>query len=376
MRGGADWVDHEPPFSTRTWSGWSGSSPGGSPRFARNTSCGGWEAGDPNRGVVAMIGAAGGAAGTTSALARTTGGLERLLLPLVVVAGALGVALPAPGRSVDGAGGIDPTLAVLVLTAGLSLEMAGARQLRARLGRMAGALAAGTVALPVLAWALSRAATGGVRDGILAVGVAPAEVASLALTGLAGGEVPVAAALLAGTTVVTVVVAGPVLSLLAPTAGLHPVDLLTTLALVVAAPLAAGAALAPLVRRRPRAVELGRLVGLLALLVLLWEVASQVRLDARYLVAAGLLLAFLAGGASLGALVAHGVEPAGRPGLLLPLAMRDFAVAAGIATAAFGPGSAGVLGIYGLLVLFFGTVAAWRSRRAERRPRERPQGAA
>ena len=328
-----------------------------------------------------MIGATGRAAGratgTTSALARVADGIERLLLPLVVIVGAAGVALPAPGRSVDGAGGIDPTLAVLVLTAGLSLGKAGVRrQLQTRIRRVAGALVAGTVVLPVLAWALSRAATGGVRDGILAVGVAPAEVASLALTGLAGGEVPVAAALLAASTVVTVVAAGPILSLLAPTAGLHPVGLLTTLALVVAAPLAAGAALAPLVRRWPRAVDLGRLVGLLALLVLLWEVASQVSLDARYLVAAGLLLAFLVGGASLGALVARGVEPAGRPGLLLPLAMRDFAVAAGVAVAAFGSGSAGVLGIYGLFVLAFGTVAAWRSHHAGRRAREKLGGAA
>lgn len=313
-----------------------------------------------------MIDVEGCAPGAASALARTASALERLLLPLVVAVGALGVALPAPGRSVDGAGGIDPTLALLVLTAGLSLEMVGVRQLQTRKGRMLGVLTIGTVVLPVLAWALSRAAAGGVRDGMLAVGVAPAEVASLALTGLAAGEVPVAAALITASIVVSVLTAGPILSLLAPAAGLHPVGLLTTLALVVAAPLAVGATLAPLVRRWPRAADLGRLPGLLALLVLAWEVASQVSLDARYLVAAGLLLAFLAGGASLGTLVARGVEPAGRPGLLLPLAMRDFAVAAGIATAAFGPGSAGVLGIYGLLVLIFGTVAAWRSSRRVR----------
>jgi hypothetical protein len=90
----------------------------------------------------------------------------------------------------------------------------------------------------------------------------------------------------------------------------------------------------------------------------------------RDLVAAGLLVVFLACGAGLGALVARGVEPAGRPGLLLPVAMRDFAVAAGIAAAAFGPGSAGVLGIYGLMVLAFGTLAARRSQRARLRSSE------
>jgi len=38
--------------------------------------------------------------------------------------------------------------------------------------------------------------------------------------------------------------------------------------------------------------------------------------------------------------------------------MRDFAVAAGIATAAFGPPAAAPLGIYGVLVLLAGALAA------------------
>ena len=299
-------------------------------------------------------------------MSRAASALEKLLLPLMVVVGAVGVALPHTGRALDRSGGIDPTLAVLVLAAGLALERADARPLQVRKGRIAYAMVASTVVLPALAWALSRAAPPGVRDGILAVGVAPAEIASVGLTGLAGGEISVAAALL--------VASGPILALLASTDGLHTVGVLTTLVLVVALPLGAGAALARVLRRWPRTVDLGRLVSLLALLVLLFEVASQVRPGARDLVAAGLLLAFLAGAASLGALVARGVDPAGRPGLLLPLAMRDFAVAAGIATAAFGAGAAGVLGIYGLLALAFGSVSARRSARrvGTRGPRAAP----
>lgn len=231
------------------------------------------------------------------------------------------------------------------------------------------AFATGTVALVMLAWALSRAAPPADRDELLAVGVAPSEVASLALTGLAGGEV-VAAALLVASTAVTVVAAGPVLALLAPARAVHPLGLLATLALVVALPLAAGASLAAVVRRRPPVMDLGRLAGVVALVVLLWEVASQVRLDAGFLVAAGLLVAFLGGAASLGMLVARGVDPPRSPGLVLPVGMRDFAVAAGIAAAAFGPGSVGALGVYGLLVLAFGTLSA---RHASRRVRaERP----
>ena len=178
------------------------------------------------------------------------------------------------------------------------------------------------------------------------------------MTGLAGGEVVVVAALLVASTAVTVVASGPVLALLAPTRAAHPVGLLATLALVVALPLAVGAALAPVLRRRSSVTGLGRFSGLLALLVLLWEAASQVRLDAGFLVAAGLLVAFLGGAASLGMIVARGVDSAGRPGLVLPVAMRDFAVAAGIAAAAFDPGSAGVLGFYGVLVLLFGAFSA------------------
>lgn len=302
-------------------------------------------------------------------LTRAAEGLDRLLLPVVVVVGAVGVAFPGPGRSVDASGGIDPTLAVLVLTAGLSIELAGLRQLRVRKARVVLALAASTVVLPVLAWALSRAAPAAVRDGLLALGVAPAEVASVALTALGGGEVPVAAVLLVASTAVTVVASGPVLALLAPTRAAHPVGLLATLALVVALPLAVGAALAPVFRGRSPVIGLGRLGGVLALVALLWEVASQVRLDAGFLVAAGLLVAFLGGAASLGTLVARGVDPAGRPGLVLPVAMRDFAVAAGIAAAAFGPGSAGVLGVYGLLVLAFGTLSARSLSRRLRAPR-------
>jgi hypothetical protein len=43
--------------------------------------------------------------------------------------------------------------------------------------------------------------------------------------------------------------------------------------------------------------------------------------------------------------------------VLLPVALRDFAVAAGIAAAAFGPAAAAPLGAYGVLVLLAGSAA-------------------
>src|SRR5208282_3435536 len=109
-----------------------------------------------------------------------------------------------------------------------------------------------------------------------------------------------------------------------------------------------------------------RVLGTASLLALLWEVASQLQLrasDARVLLA---LLAYLAGGVILGWLLAIGASPGRRTAIVLPTAMRDFAVAAGIATSAFGAAAAAPLGIYGLLVLIFGTAAVYATR--QRRP--------
>ena len=49
--------------------------------------------------------------------------------------------------------------------------------------------------------------------------------------------------------------------------------------------------------------------------------------------------------------------------LLLTTSMRDFAIAAGLAAAAFGPAAAAPLGLYGILVLVWGTAAAGALRR-------------
>jgi hypothetical protein len=44
--------------------------------------------------------------------------------------------------------------------------------------------------------------------------------------------------------------------------------------------------------------------------------------------------------------------------VLLTTSMRDFAIAAGLVTAAFGPAASAPLGLYGILVLVWGTAAA------------------
>jgi predicted Na+-dependent transporter len=284
-----------------------------------------------------------------------------------VLAAALGIAWPGPGRHLDAGNAILITLAVLVFCTGASMTFREIGAIRSASGRVVVVLAVSTVTLPAAAWLASHLVSGAaLRGGVLAAGVAPAEVASVALTGLAGGEAALAAGLLVASTVVTVLLAGPILALLGAHSVTSQLALLATLAVVVALPLLAGTALRSLDPLDGREQPALRAAGTVSLLVLLWEVASELHLavsDTR-LVAA--LLAYLACGAGLGALLGTGAPPARRTAVLLPTAMRDFAVAAGIAASAFGARAAAPLGIYGILVLVFGTVAVALTRR--RRP--------
>lgn len=293
-----------------------------------------------------------------SPIAAVAGKVEELLVALVVVVGAIGIAAPGPPRSATGAGAVDPTLAVLVFTAGLTVEAAALARARRRWPRVLTALAVSSIALPALAWALSHLVSGPARGAILAVGVAPSEVASLGLAAMAGGEVAISAALLVASSAVAVVASGPILSLLSGAAGVHTEGVLITLALVVAVPLAAGVAARRLVGDSAVVLGAGRLLGNAALLVLLWEVTGEVRVQASYLAVVAALAGFLAGAGGLGWLLSRGLDLPARPAVLLPVAMRDFAVATGIASSAFGPAAVGPLGIYGMLVLVGGAMVA------------------
>lgn len=291
--------------------------------------------------------------------------LDRFLLLLVLISAALGVALPGPGRHADAHGAILIILAVLVFCTGSSLTFAEIAGIRGAARRLFLVLAVTTVALPVLAWLASQLLSGpAARGGLLAAGVAPVEVASVALTGLAGGEVVLAAGLLVASTVLTVLLAGPIMSLLGAHSSASQLALLSTLALVVALPLAAGCTMRTIDPLGGREQPLVRSLGTTSLLVLLWAVSSELRLHASDVLVAVALLAYLAGAALLGWLLAIGVPPGRRTAVVLPTAMRDFAVASGIAASAFGAAAAAPLGIYGVLVLIFGTVAVYLTRKA------------
>jgi predicted Na+-dependent transporter len=113
-----------------------------------------------------------------------------------VLAAALGIAWPGPGRHLDAGNAILITLAVLVFCTGASMTFREIGAIRSASGRVVVGLAVSTVTLPAAAWLASHLVSGAaLRGGVLAAGVAPAEVASVALTGLAGGEAALAAGL-------------------------------------------------------------------------------------------------------------------------------------------------------------------------------------
>ena len=256
---------------------------------------------------------------------------------------------------------------MLVFCTGTSVTFADISGLRTASRRIVAVLAATSVALPVLAWLASRLVSGPVpRGGVLAAGVAPVEVASVALTGMAGGEVVMAAGLLVASTLLTVLLAGPILGLLGAHSAMSQLGLLATLALVVALPMIAGCALRTLDPSGGRERPVIAVLGIVSLLVLLWEIASELRLHAGDGMIAVALLVYLGGAAVLGWLLALGAPAPRRRAVILPTAMRDFAVAAGIAASAFGIAAAAPLGIYGVMVLVFGAVAVQASKRGLR----------
>jgi len=289
---------------------------------------------------------------------------ERFLLLLVLAVAAAGVAAPAPGRALAAGNGIDAALAVLVFATGLSLRLADLAAVRLLWRRIAVVLLVSTAVLPALAWAASQLIGDPVlRSGMQTVGVAPAEVATVALCVIAGGDAAVCATLLAASTIITVVAAGPILSLLGASVIVSSAGLLGNLALVIALPLAAGVAVRTAWSPGAALDAAVRLVTVLALLLLLWQVASQIRLDSAYTRVIIALVVYVAGSTALGGILALRAPPAQATAILLPVAMRDFAVAAGIATAAFGPAAAAPLGAYGVLVLLAGSLAAIIARR-------------
>jgi predicted Na+-dependent transporter len=286
-------------------------------------------------------------------------------LTAVLIAAILGLSVQRPLGWLTARQGINVLLAVLVFATAVTIEPAALRRLAAAWRSLLAALVVGVTVLPALSWAVSRmVAAGPLRDGVLTVGLAPCEIASVATTAMADGEAALAAGVLIGSTVATVALAGPILALEAGHAGFSPGGIIVDLALVVALPLTVGIVLrswVPLtagVLSTARAVRAASAVALFAVAALVALVAAEVQLSFRYAAVAAALVAFLAGSAVTGRVLGARTRPAGAAALLLTTSMRDFAIAAALAAAAFGPAAAAPLGLYGILVLVWGTAAA------------------
>jgi predicted Na+-dependent transporter len=285
-------------------------------------------------------------------------------LAWVLVAAAIGLAAGRPGRVLISHGAINLLLAILVFSAAL-----GVPPLAGRLGRQGLALVAATVVTGVgvaaIAWLVAHLVSAGpLRLGVIAAGVAPVEIATLAVAPLAGGAALSSAVLLITSTALTALLAGPGLSLLAGGTAVHTGSLVTTLVVVVVVPFALGLA----VRNRvgPRGQAAGTTTATAAVVVLVWLVASEVHLSGAYVAVAAAFVLLIVGGAALGAGVGRFVDRPSGVSVVFAGSMRDFAVAAGIATAAFGASAAAPLGLYGILVMVWGTGLAATIRRLSR----------
>ena len=286
-------------------------------------------------------------------------------LAAVLAAAVVGLTVQRPLAWLADRQGINALLVVLVFATAVTIDPRALRRLAAAWRHVLAAVLVGVTVLPALSWAVARLVPAGpLRDGVLVTGLAPCEIASVATTALAGGEAAVAAGVLIGSTLATVVLAAPILTLEAGRASFSPAGLIANLAEVVAVPLAAGIALRSWVSVTARVLASGRAqavasrTAIAAVAVLVALVAAEVHLTVGYAAVAGALALFLAASAVLGrALGVRSARPAGSA-LLLTTSMRDFAIAAALAAAAFGPRAAAPLGLYGVAVLIWGTAAA------------------
>ena len=302
-------------------------------------------------------------------------------LAAVLAAAVIGLSVQRPLAWLAARQGINVLLAVLVFATAVTIEPAALRRAASAWQRLLVALAIGATVLPALSWTVARMVPAGpLRNGVLTVGLAPCEIASVATTAMARGEAAIAAGALIGSTVVAVAIAGPLLALEAGHAGFSPGGVIANLALVVALPLAVGIALrawsaTARALATPRAQRVASHVALAAVAALVALIASEVHLSAGYATVAAALVVFLLASAVIGRLLGLRAPRPVAAALLLTTSMRDFAIAAGLATAAFGPAAAAPLGLYGILVLVWGTAAAGALRRRTAVPGMTPQSA-
>jgi predicted Na+-dependent transporter len=292
---------------------------------------------------------------------RALAAVPRALTPLALLAAALGLLLPSSTLAARS----DLLLALLVLATALGISFADLARLREHVRAV---LILSLLPLPVLvgaAWLLGQAFTPLVRDGLLAVGLSSAEVASVGLVALAGADATIALGVVTGSLVLAALV-GPVAIgwLSASSVHVGSGHLLARFALVVLVPLLVGVAARsrPALAKRLAAADAER-EGLAALTVAVLVYAALSGTHGAHHLGAALLasVAFLLVCVCLAALWRRldARRTSAIPGAFT-IAMRDFAVAAALATQAFGTGAGAVPGVYGVVMLVAAAIAAAR----------------
>lgn len=252
-------------------------------------------------------------------------------------------------------------LGVLMVIVGASTERPSVTDARASFFAAARSFLFASLALPCVGWAASRLVAGSARLGVLALGFAPAEIASTATVSLAGGNALAAAIALVGAVVFTAAAVGPGLALLSGHA-VSGMPLVRTLVGQVMAPFVAGVLFGPAVRRRVSGETLDG-VAMIVVAALAGLVASELKIDADLPRIVAVAAAIAAGGYIIGILAGLGLDWPDRISVLLTSGMRDFAVGAAIANTAFGAAATAPAAPYGVIVLVSGTAIATVARR-------------
>lgn len=193
---------------------------------------------------------------------------------------------------------------------------------------------------------------------MLSLGVSSTEVAAVGLVALAAGDAALALGALAGSLIAAATVGPVLIGLLADTdASADTGALLGRFALVVLLPLAAGIAARAAWPRLARGEPWFAAGSTLAVVVLIYAALSGSNARDDLLPALAASAAFLALSAIPALAAARLVRPDRRSTVAFAVALRDFAVAATLATQAFGAQAATVGGIYGVLMLIAGALA-------------------
>jgi predicted Na+-dependent transporter len=286
------------------------------------------------------------------------------LLPLALAAVAL--ALLAPSEEI--ATRADLLLAVLVVLTALGIAPHELWDLRTRFTAVLALSLAPFLVLIPLAWALSRLFDSPVREGVLTLGLSSTEVAAVGLVALAGGDAALALGALAGSLIAAATLGPLLIGLLAADAGSTDTGaLLGRFALVVLLPLAVGVAARAAFPRLTRGEPWYAAGSTVAVAALIYAALSGSAAGDDLAPALAASAAFLALSAMPALAAVRVVSPPRRSAVGLAIALRDFAVAATLATQAFGTPAATVTGIYGVLVLITGALATAILRRTPRR---------